>query len=352
MALFRLDRRTGASETKKNGPAYPVRRKNDASRLRLHLLVLVVTTLTYFSARLYWQSVAGDWTDWQSRVVLVEKDHESSSSITQNFDETQIKDIVKLTSVPPSPRPLDPTIAAFYNIYVSKEQEKATPTVLKIIEEQINQLAQSHAASPKFNTTVFYNTIGLQSAVNETFMNNLCTGRNNITCKHLQHYDTGFEEVTLQALYEHCQTHETDLAMYFHSKGISHNSESIAVYSMYILSNPKSCCPGSFHPRNQQPWRVRLMAAISNKLCVEPANKTCNVCGLNFASHFSHFMPGNFWIAPCSYVKKLRPPKLFEGDMINAANQISDLQRQNVIDRKAVFPDADWSQGTGRYAAG
>jgi hypothetical protein len=114
-----------------------------------------------------------------------------------------------------------PPLAIFYDIYMAPDEgEEGVTEALGVIEEQINQIGQSYAASPKFQATIYYNTIGHSTGINSTYMHALCTEGNNITCQHLKHFEKAFEEVTLQSAQDFCQQADEDAkVIYFHSKG-------------------------------------------------------------------------------------------------------------------------------------
>ena len=104
-------------------------------------------------------------------------------------------------------------LAVFYNAYISHEQPELAH---QIIEEQIDTISKSYAASPHINTTVFYVTVG--RSLPDDFMGRVCTERN-MKCQHLKHYREGFEDLTLALLYDHCQRNPDQKVMYLHSKG-------------------------------------------------------------------------------------------------------------------------------------
>ena len=104
--------------------------------------------------------------------------------------------------------------AIFYNVFVSREN----PTIARdVIEEQMDQIGKSFLASPRFATTIYYSTIG--RSLPQGFMDQVCSERNNLTCKHVRHYEVGYEEATLASLYVYCKHHPDERVVYIHSKG-------------------------------------------------------------------------------------------------------------------------------------
>lgn len=99
---------------------------------------------------------------------------------------------------------------------------------LEIVKEQMDVIGSSYAASYDDGkpVTVYYNTIGRQGALNATYMHHVCSERNNFLCVHMAHHNEGFEEKTLQPLYEHChnQGGSDTRVVYMHNKGSFHES--------------------------------------------------------------------------------------------------------------------------------
>lgn len=95
-----------------------------------------------------------------------------------------------------------------------------------------------------------------------------------------------------------------------------------------------------------------MLAAITNHSCVDPPVSSCNLCGLLFFPTWSFLMPGNFWVADCGYVKKLRPPINYAVDMAAVHDEIVALEKQNLIDSRSLYPDEEYTQGVGRFASG
>jgi hypothetical protein len=148
----------------------------------------------------------------------------------------------------------------FYNVYIpTSEQDVDVERGLRIFEEQIQQVRDSYAASvPGKPVTVFYNTIG--KAVNQTFFDGICSLDDSLICKHMAHYDEGDEGLTEQALWDYCkiEEHSQHRAVYIHSKGSYHGWEA-----------------NDF-------WRRHSTMAVTSEQCLNPPDKSCNICGLQF----------------------------------------------------------------------
>jgi hypothetical protein len=119
-------------------------------------------------------------------------------------------------------------------------------------KEQMDFIGSSPAASHSGGKPVilYYNTIGKQGALNSTYMHHLCSERNKLMCVHMKHYRGGFEELTLQRLYEYC--------LY---QGASDSSKVIYIHNK-----------GSFHSRDgtNRRWRTHMMMAVTSELCLNP----------------------------------------------------------------------------------
>jgi hypothetical protein len=104
-------------------------------------------------------------------------------------------------------RTKSPPFVIFYNVYIPMDQgEQGVRKSLDIITEQVGQVGSSYAASfPGKPVTIFYNTIGKKDVVHQQHMSHICADHNNVLCIHLQHYEEGFELLTLQRVYDYCQ---------------------------------------------------------------------------------------------------------------------------------------------------
>jgi len=198
----------------------------------------------------------------------------------------------------------------FYNIYINPESQD---NAYRIIAEQLGQIATSFLGSNsgfqqpngESRTSIYYTTIGAKPDIGR--IASICKD-NNLACQHRKHYDTGFEEVTLQDLYEYCRDQvpeidDTVRVAYMHSKGSYNNLD------------------GNINDI----WRWHLTLALSHKHCWHPPQSTCNACGLDFWPTWTLFFPGNMWTAKCSYVRKLVPPVDFRKALGNNHQQVMEI---------------------------
>jgi len=181
---------------------------------------------------------------------------------------------------------------------------------LRIMQEQIDQVVQSYAVQSlqgtKKRLTIFYTTVGSWIPLPPSLMEQMCSAKRGIQCHHVAHYDNGFEEVTLERLYDFCQEHVDFQVIYIHSKGSYHNQGG-----------------------ENDPWRRAMMHAVLHHDCLEPpvtADQSiaaqCHVCGLLFAPVWTFFFPGNMWTAQCSHVRRLLRPNVFREKMTSLRDKL------------------------------
>jgi hypothetical protein len=192
----------------------------------------------------------------------------------------------------------------------------------------------SYAASfPGKPVTIFYNTVGKRDVIHQQHMSHICADHHNILCIHLHHYDEGFELLTLQRMYDYCQytdKEQDDRVVYMHNKG-------------------------SYHSVFGEADRVRrhLTMAVTNELCLKPADDTCSACGLRFFTVWSMLFPGNFFTTKCSYVRKLIPPVAFPDKLTVVFDRLAERIEENPLYLEISPNFTAWAQefGKGRYIA-
>lgn len=210
------------------------------------------------------------------------------------------------------------SIPFFYNIYAPTSNDT---NVMAIIEEQLEILKSANQS-----VSVYYNTIGAEP-VDTARVDRLCHSIGLTKCRHLQHYRSAFEEVTLQALHDYCQYHD-GLVGYIHTKGTYH-----AV---------------SWNGLTQDTWRRHLTMATVHNDCLSLPDQ-CHVCGLQaIISPFTH-IPGNFFTADCGYVRRLLPLKVFRARLESALMERQDWVEQDYF-VSTRFEYAVSTLGYGRYA--
>jgi hypothetical protein len=206
-----------------------------------------------------------------------------------------------------------PPFAIFYNVYIPKEQtssnhnkntaitrqhqldddeenrranSKRQRRVRRIFMEQMKTVGASYANSIKSQdgsshhkpVTVYYNTIGDATALNASFVHSICTEQYNFTCRHLQHYDAAFEDVTLQRLYEFCHIvhHDDDNG----EDASDDEQEKVNTDLRVVYMHNK----GSFNKARYQNDNRRIFTqTVTSRACLQPSyhqqHQDCNVCG-------------------------------------------------------------------------
>ena len=154
------------------------------------------------------------------------------------------------------------TIHIFHHVFLPPATENATfyQDALVVLDEQMNQIMDMVKNSPR-NFHLHYTTVGA-TLPHKRYCKNSTETEVRVQCTHLKHYDIGFEEYTLQALYDHCQAipsspNHDNVArvVYLHSKGTFHNT----------MTN--------------QNFRRALTNAALHPDCLKPNVDQCNVCG-------------------------------------------------------------------------
>ena len=220
----------------------------------------------------------------------------------------------------------------FWNLYLPSDLDKAG-RVLDAMREQVHQVARSAAKEP---LVLKYVTIGnlsliMNNQMMTTLVDQTCAKYSNLECHHIKHVANGFEEVTLDELYDHCMTNDNDYnanVAYIHNKG-SYNPE-----GRFDRVKKKT--------ERQDAWRRHGTAAALHPHCRNLSNSSspsssvsflennkknkasteCNVCGLFWAPLPWNHASGNFWTARCDYVRQLVRPSSFLQRMDHLVNHV------------------------------
>lgn len=213
-------------------------------------------------------------------------------------------------------------ISIFYNVYVPKSSPGRS---FEIVREQLGQFDMSDAARLSGNNlTVYYTTIEFVNATKR--VQELCQERANLTCRHLEHFDKGFEEVTLQKLHEYCSLpeHENERVVYLHNKGSYHN--------------------------NRDDWRRHGTLGAMHQDCVRPPDDTCNLCAIHVSYIPSVQQHGNMWSSKCSYVKRLLSPLEYRNAMLNSSVKYKALRRQVRMHHESWGASGPWGFAKDRHS--
>lgn len=194
--------------------------------------------------------------------------------------------------------------AIFYNIYVNPSDPG---NGIRIVKEQTLQMLQrmNNNTSKHLRQHIpklYYNMIGYN------YTEPFCP--TNLTCIFLHWYEKAFEEVTLQRVHEYCTDHPEDVVYYLHNKG----SFTVA-------------------DRNEQTRREQTDFVFSEdaiERLQHAHNGTCNIVGTHWEAFPWWHLSGNFWLAKCSYVRKLLPPKEFQEARVHLMQQLLHPDRKTV----------------------
>jgi hypothetical protein len=207
----------------------------------------------------------------------------------------------------------------FYNIYIPVDKDSQT-NAFRVIDEQLQQIRQSYAAKHSTNTLqLYYVTIG-HNLTDHQWIQERC---NCFVCTHVRHETSGFEEVTLQPLYEYCVQQPEHRVIYLHSKG-------------------------TFHPSHgAERWRRAMTEAVTSRHCLhDDIPSQCHVCGLTFSPVWTPLYPGNMWVGACSHIRLLIPPRDFAERMTKFTDNLP-LYHFHYELYNASLPD---HMGTERWA--
>ena len=182
-------------------------------------------------------------------------------------------------------------ITIFYNLFVANPED--IPRVDALVREQMAFW------KPELHGDVKVTSLGVQLPQLPH------------PAKLFQNQTEGSENVSLDALWQHCQDNPQDKVAYIHSKG-------------------------SFHPKPQNDMlRLFLTRAAMSEECANlPA--TCNVCSARMSPFPHAHTPGNMWVAKCSYVRRLIQPSHFVYAMGNGKS------RTIFCDGKGRFSAEHW----------
>jgi hypothetical protein len=165
-----------------------------------------------------------------------------------------------------------PPFVIFYNIYLHKDRFHHG---IGIVQEQLGQIAKSYAALSHKQSqkqkllTIYYNTVGAPAFTNSTYMDDMCASHG-FDCRHMQHYESGFEEVTLQRVHDFCIQTQADKN---HGNDNDHDHDNSHDMSVIYMHNKGSFTDTSLNKF----WRRHLTMAVTSEHCLKPANNTCNV---------------------------------------------------------------------------
>ena len=119
--------------------------------------------------------------------------------------------------------PSDASAILFYNMFIPEDPEAANHAI-DVITEQLTQVATSlqKLDKSKQRAVLYYNLIGNEHAYPEEKLVALCSElHSQLSCKQIGFYETASESVTLQDIWDFCQSEDVSdtRVTYIHSKG-------------------------------------------------------------------------------------------------------------------------------------
>ncbi len=199
--------------------------------------------------------------------------------------------------------PLPPRSVIFYNIYINPARRWRNG--MRVVMEHTQQMADLLTKRQQLQQErtpheppwplpiLYYNYIGYNHS------KSFCPI--NMTCQFLHFYDKGMEDVTLQDVYQYCVEHPRDIVYYLHNKGSFTVSDVNDDWRRFVTKHLLS--DDSISLLEQHDDTIMDQSSLSAT--------SCNVVGCSWQPlPYWHFA-ANFWMAKCSYVRKLLPPKQF-----------------------------------------
>lgn len=261
-----------------------------------------------------------------------------------------------------------PPWAIFYNVYTHPNDTDSQQRSKQIFREQMQQIGRSfanlgvggtaHSNSKTANIPahLFLNTIGY----NETVPASLTHDKNDdngycerqfqgLKCHFMNHYETGFEDQTLQQLHHYCHEFPNHLVIYLHNKG----SFRPAPYQRGIRRSATDAvtsqtCLESLLPQEEhhQPNNHSSPGASPP---LPSSSSSCNVCGDLFMPVWGPIFSANFFAARCDYVQQLIAPKTIEDALEQSYRKYLELEERGHLQSK-ILPMHGVIRGQGRYS--
>lgn len=200
-------------------------------------------------------------------------------------------------------------VTVFYNVFIPEGENEAEKQwnikkTLEIVKEQLTVRTSSLIA----NSTLYYMLIG---AYVEKLPN--CTN-----CELLEYHHQGSEFIILDKLHGFCKNHTKKRVAYIHDKGSYNPSQANDLFRQMLTKSVFSdqC----------------LLSSLQSSNATESFQ--CDVCSARFSTLPHFHMPGNMWVAHCSYVSKLLQPTQFQSKMNNLVHTASQMNIHQILKQK------------------
>lgn len=181
-----------------------------------------------------------------------------------------------------------PTVI-FFNMYMNRRETKRS---YYIVQEQLRQVNES--SHPRHGSVIRFNILGANIShwAAPDYARTVCGSYYpHLKCEFMNYYPNANEEVTLHAMWEHCQDHPRHRVTYLHNKG-SYRKER----------------------GNTKIRRIATTSALSTACLRMPhtADYRCNMCGITFHTLPYFHWTANIWTAECKYIRDLVDPLQYE----------------------------------------
>jgi len=216
-------------------------------------------------------------------------------------------------------------VVIFLNVWIPKTEEfvphelhSRNGMATRLLAEQLEQISKSLGVFGSLGTTVYVTTVE-NSGLNQTRLQAICdqATSNQIRCILQSHVDeVGMGEINaLSNLYHYCHGRGRAAGIPGKESNNHNNKNARVVY----LHNTHNNSDDSIYR-----WRRAITDAVTHQTCLNPPDKTCHVCGLQFVSPPNSPMPffvDNSFTASCEYIQSLLPPKVFSNQMQQVATE-------------------------------
>jgi len=241
----------------------------------------------------------------------------------------------------------------FYNSYVPSDMEGRS-RAMNIVRQQLGELKRSSIWNSSFHQ-LFYSVIGPTNITSE--IENECNDdQNHSSCHVLQVVSKGDEAVTLQPLYDYCQTAPPDtLVTYIHDKGSYHptkENDDLRTLGTNAVFSDECQTIGMGLGIMVEGEEKNNVNNDNNDDSISSSGRYCDACGARFSPFAYRQMTGNMWTATCSYIRKLHQPDRFAYKMENLMKHVfkyaiypKDIPKPTRHQRRK-----QWYTGTGRFA--
>jgi hypothetical protein len=202
-------------------------------------------------------------------------------------------------------------VVIFYNLFIGKETD--IPRIRKLVHDQFRYWKATrhdgiHVTSIGVNVTSL-----LSEGKGTLFPRTLPVHR-------VTHEPTGWEMLTLDALWAYCQDQPSATVAYLHSKGSFHplpqNEVMRQLLSQAALSRDcfdrvTTATTTTANDQNSTTTTTTADDGKHNNNSTKSSSSLCNTCSFRMSPYPHLHTSGNMWLAQCQYVRQLLRPSVF-----------------------------------------